>query len=227
MIKVRSKLRFVAVALLAAMTACASEPPAAPKAEDAGDVQPAVLIWPWGGPNVTAIDGQPIDGQKHSAKLDPGTHKIEFSFPIAGTQAQLSLRFWAEAGHKYQLVVDARDGRLFANVRDITARRIARDRELEHNTWRSVCRRAVDGDGQQRSAIAKHYRHGWPPFSQDLVQAYKWYSLAVQAGYRAASDQRRSLAAAMAEEDVYRGSRLANAWQPDVNACVNEALPAP
>ncbi len=57
----------------------------------------------------------------------------------------------------------------------------------------SLCPRAVNGDGQARSNVAWHYRHGWSPVKQDYVRAYVWYVLAYQAAYSEAASYRDDL----------------------------------
>ena len=85
--------------------------------------------------------------------------------------------------------------------------------------WRSLCRRAVVGEGQAQSAIASHYRHGWDPVEQDLLQAYKWYGLAFNAGYTEATTYRDEMAEEMSVQQIAEAERLLSELEPDLASC--------
>ncbi len=88
--------------------------------------------------------------------------------------------------------------------------------------WMSLCPRAVNGDGQARSNVAWHYRHGWSPVKQDYVRAYVWYVLAYQAAYSEAASYRDDLTEIMTSDQIAEAERLVAQWNPDGETCEAE-----
>ena len=90
--------------------------------------------------------------------------------------------------------------------------------------WRSLCQRAVAGDGEAGSALASHFRHGWQPVVKDLVKAYLWYTFASDRGYSSAIDYRTDLKSEMNSAEISRAEQLVADWEPDPAKCEMETM---
>ena len=88
--------------------------------------------------------------------------------------------------------------------------------------WKSMCNQAANADGAARSAIGWHYFSGWEPVQRNLVQAYKWFTLAIEVGYSDAKAYRQQSAVEMTPEQIAEAERLVTGWKPDT--CETEAI---
>ena len=72
---------------------------------------------------------------------------------------------------------------------------------------------AAQGSASARSDLALLYANGLGG-SQDLVQAYMWYSLAAGNGYEIATGYRNDLAKQMTPAQIAEAQQLAREWKP-------------
>ncbi len=88
--------------------------------------------------------------------------------------------------------------------------------------WATLCKQAHAGDPAARSALGWHYRLGWQPVERDLVEAYKWFTLAEQVDYEDAASYRELVKAQMAPKDIARAEKLTAEWRPSPQGCDDE-----
>ena len=91
--------------------------------------------------------------------------------------------------------------------------------ETVADRWQDMCRDAAAGNGPARSALAWHYRNGWTPARQDRVEAYKWFALAVDAGFAEAADYRDELGAELTPDQMTEADTRLAAWSPEAETC--------
>ena len=96
---------------------------------------------------------------------------------------------------------------------------------VDPSTWPKMCGEARSGDGQARATIGWYYRNGWAPASANPVEAYKWFTLAANAGNADAEQYRATLASGMQPDQLAEAERRAAVWTAETEDCV--AVPTP
>jgi len=82
---------------------------------------------------------------------------------------------------------------------------------------------AEQGEQEAQYLLGNMYQWGHGAISIDLVQAHKWFSLAVKTGFEAAHDNAREVEAQMSADQIGKAHKLAEEWLathqlPDMNA---------
>ena len=204
----------------------------------------------WSGkqvPAVGTIDGKSVDRRTKRAYLAPGEHEIVLiDVPISREnkgkpkiEKEYPMSLYAIAGHTYSVrfrwgdsffgyestdvwIENTTTGEIAAGEATLM---VALPTNAVHMTqWTSLCRSALDGSGEARSSIGTHYQHGWAPARKNVVLAFMWFRLAAKAGYVAAEEYRNDLQKEMTSQQVEKAEDLAESWNLDVSACVNEVL---
>ena len=185
------------------------------------------------------------------AKLRPGTHKIVLR-NVARVRrtgaapfmvlARFPISLNTSAGHTYLVkqtwhgfglysietnfiwIEDATTGEVVAGMTPSSEEYSQPRSAVQMAQWRSLCRNAVDGDGSASSGIGSHYRHGWEPIKQNFVLAYKWFGLAVKAGYAGAAKYQDDVAVEMSPQQLAEAKQLIAEWTPDAAVCEVEGL---
>ena len=83
---------------------------------------------------------------------------------------------------------------------------------------RWMCLAGHTGDGYTRLFLGIHYRDS-SPTTQDLIQAYKWFSLAVIAGDKTAQISRDLLSPQLTPGQIAEAERLVAEWEPNPAEC--------
>jgi len=152
------------------------------------------------------IDGMKVSyGDYGSVELLPGPHEIQwkawFAFSVLVEPSGFSTR-------KSNLFVDLKAGDAEAQLQLYYAER--RDR----SSLKWLCRAAEQGQRHAQNELASEYRRGIRFVKRNLVQAYVWYSLAVQGGAIEYRDRLEELTAAMTPEQIDEAERQLDAWTP-------------
>jgi hypothetical protein len=77
-----------------------------------------------------------------------------------------------------------------------------------------LCLAANQGFAEAQNALGASYRFGWD-MERDLVQAYKWYALEIEAGDTDARRDLEDIAPSMTPAQIAEGERLATEWTPE------------
>ena len=87
-----------------------------------------------------------------------------------------------------------------------------------------LCQLAHEQDGSAQYHLGAHYRDGLLPVSRSLVQAHKWYSLAMQSGVLYAEDARDKVAGRMSADEIVEAERMMSGWLPNPAECGAEKI---
>jgi len=108
-------------------------------------------------------------------------------------------------------------------------------------TWESTCLSAHQGLANAQAELAWYYHHGDGPVGQDPVQAYVWYSLAEDSGFKEKllpeyqktdsgwkccfpkESTKEILLAALTPAQIAEAERLVAEWKPNPAKCEIEA----
>lgn len=85
--------------------------------------------------------------------------------------------------------------------------------------WRWRCLAAHQGDHSAQNHVGHYYRVGSKPVTKNLVQAYKWYSLAAGNGNERAAELREQISAQMTPAQISEAERLSAEWKPNPTEC--------
>ncbi len=83
---------------------------------------------------------------------------------------------------------------------------------------RWMCLAGHTGDDYMRLFVGIFYRDS-SPTTQDLIQAYKWFSLAVISGNKTAQISRDSLSPQLTPGQIAEAERLVSEWKPNPAEC--------
>ena len=84
----------------------------------------------------------------------------------------------------------------------------------DRSSLKWLCRAADQGQRHAQNELASEYRRGIHFVKRNLVEAYVWYSLAVQGGAIEYRDRLEELTAAMTPEQIDEAERQLDAWTP-------------
>ncbi len=90
---------------------------------------------------------------------------------------------------------------------------------------RWMCLAGHTGDNEMRRQLGMRYRDS-SPATQDLIQAYKWFSLAAIAGDKSAKWSRDHLSPQMDPAQLAEAERLVAEWEPNPAECEVEGAQA-
>jgi len=90
---------------------------------------------------------------------------------------------------------------------------------VETPQWSRLCQEAKLGDETAMAAIAIQYRYGWSPAKLDLVQSYKWYTLAIKAGYSSGESVRKAVADSLSPHQIAEAEKLVADWELHPTSC--------
>jgi TPR repeat protein len=85
--------------------------------------------------------------------------------------------------------------------------------------WRWRCLAAHQGDHAAQNHVGHYFRVGSTNVQQDLVEAYKWYGLAMGNGNERAAEWRYSLSEQMTPDQMAEAERLVTEWEPNPAEC--------
>ena len=87
-----------------------------------------------------------------------------------------------------------------------------------------VCQLAHEKRPTAQWHLGRYYLDGLLPVSQSYVEAYKWYSLAIQGGVLYAEDTRDRVAKKLSADELAEAEHLASEWQPNPAECGGEKV---
>ena len=67
--------------------------------------------------------------------------------------------------------------------------------------------------------VAKYYRRGRPPVSRDLLEAYKWFSLAATNGLSTTWWTSNDIGPQLTPDQLAEAERLVAEWEPNPAEC--------
>ncbi len=85
--------------------------------------------------------------------------------------------------------------------------------------WRWRCLAAHQGDHAAQNHVGHYFRVGFTNVQQDLVEAYKWYGLAIGNGNERATELRHSISGQMTPDQIAEAERLLANWRPNPDEC--------
>jgi hypothetical protein len=85
--------------------------------------------------------------------------------------------------------------------------------------WRWRCLAAHQNDHAAQNHVGHYYRVGSRPVQQDLVEAHKWYSLAMTNGNNRAAALLHDISEQMTPAQIAEAERLVAEWQPNPAEC--------
>jgi TPR repeat protein len=85
--------------------------------------------------------------------------------------------------------------------------------------WRWRCLSAHQGDHAAQNHVGHYFRVGSTNVQQDLVEAYKWYGLAIGNGNERATELRHSISGQMTPDQIAEAEHLITEWEPNPAEC--------
>jgi TPR repeat protein len=137
------------------------------------------------------------------------TDRIEFD---AMAERTYRLRAMRENGAVRSWIEDRESGKTVAD--SVTAEVRVEYEGYPNEAWEGLCKDAERGDAMARRAIGLHYWRGWWPAERNVVLAYLWLSLAMQANDSAAAIFRARLGDEMNGEEIVEAERRLRRWKP-------------
>ena len=93
------------------------------------------------------------------------------------------------------------------------------ERTSSQTEWMWQCLRAHRGIAGAQFKVALYYRRGRPPVSQDLLEAYKWFSLAATNGFYTNWWTSNDIGPQLTPDQLSEAESLVAEWEPNPAEC--------